>query len=71
MPAPWILRQVSLRYERSVRSPLFDAEAMGNLNDLVVVGEEGQEEIYVTHYRAFPDGAEGRYVKPWLHYSRC
>lgn len=54
-----------------MRSPLFDAEAMGNLNDLVVGGEEGQEEIYVTHYRAFPDGAEGRYVKPWSHYSRC
>lgn len=55
---------MSLRYERSVRSPLFDAEAMGNLNDLVVLGEAGQEEVYVTHYRAFPDGAEGRYVKP-------
>lgn len=57
--------------------PIFQAECMGTLNDLVVLhslpaaaagGKEGgrepgrEDELYVTHYRAFPDAAAGRLV---------
>lgn len=46
-----------MSYDSSVTSLLFNVEAMGALNDVVVTGPD---ELYVTQYRPFPDGLDGR-----------
>jgi len=71
-------RLVHARWLYVLAPPLFQAECMGTLNDLVVlhslpasppnVEKEGRreggrgDEVYVTHYRAFPDSVAGRLV---------
>ena len=71
------MKLVHARWLYVLAPPLFQAECMGTLNDLVVLhslpaaaaggkvggGEGGREdEVYVTHYRALPDAVAGRLV---------
>ncbi len=48
-----------MTYAYSITGPLLNNEAMGCLNDIVVIGPN---EILATIYQAMPDSIYGRYV---------